>query len=153
MNGTKSGSSPRRHATLLLTSRFYLHQCPRSKQCRGSFLTSCFFTRCIRWALCQSNIPPLSTTNNDSSSFSSTVVCSVVRFCYLLERLHKPKPEILHYSVMAVTWSLIEVNISVIAVNMPTLMPILDWCLVKKKRSPTIWPKPHVQMMRSTACF
>lgn len=30
---------------------------------------------------------------------------------------------------MAVMWSLIEINTSITVVNMPALMPILDWCL------------------------
>lgn len=46
-----------------------------------------------------------------------------------MERLHKPDCEVLHYFVRAVMWSLIEINTSITLLNMPALMPILDWCL------------------------
>ncbi|KAL8826150.1 MAG: hypothetical protein Q9191_003974 [Dirinaria sp. TL-2023a] len=58
-----------------------------------------------------------------------TLVFSAFRFYYLLERLHKPAPETLHYFVKAVMWSLIEINTSITLLNMPALMPIVDWCL------------------------
>ena len=59
---------------------------------------------------------------------------SVIRFIQLESRLGKSEPEVQHYSVMAVMWSLIEINTSITVVNMPALMPILDWCLDFKKR-------------------
>ncbi len=31
-------------------------------------------------------------------------------------------------------WSIIEIHTSVTVVNLPTLMPILDWCLEKKNK-------------------
>lgn len=52
-----------------------------------------------------------------------------MRFVNLEQRLGKSEPEVLHYSVMAVMWSIIEINISIIVVNIPALMPILDWGL------------------------
>ena len=80
------------------------------------------------------NIPPLSITNTYSSLFSSTLLFSTIRLYYLMKRLHDPGPEILHYSAISVMWSFIEINTSVIVVNLPTLMPIFDWCLESKKR-------------------
>ncbi len=54
-----------------------------------------------------------------------------------MKRLRVPGPEVLHYSVlhysvMSVMWSFIEIKTSIIVVNLPTLMPILDWCLESK---------------------
>ena len=50
---------------------------------------------------------------------------SILRYVYLIKRLHEPEPMTQHYFVLAVTWSLVEINASIILVNMPTLMPIV----------------------------
>ena len=60
--------------------------------------------------------------------------CSGLRFYYLWHRLHRPEAEVLHDSVKSVMWGIIEINVSITVINMPTLMPIVDWCLERQKK-------------------
>ena len=46
-----------------------------------------------------------------------------------MQRLIKPQPEVLHYSVKAETLSIVEINVSITVISLPTLMPIVDWIL------------------------
>ena len=60
--------------------------------------------------------------------------CSGLRFYYLWHRLHGPEAEVLHNSVKSVMWGIIEINVSITVTNVPTLMPIVDWCLERPKK-------------------
>ena len=60
--------------------------------------------------------------------------CSGLRFYYLWHRAIRPESVPLHYDVKSVMWGIIEINVSITVINLPTLMPIVDWCLERPKK-------------------
>ena len=60
--------------------------------------------------------------------------CSGFQFYYLWHRLHRSEAEALHDSVKSVMWGIVEINVSITVINIPTLMPIVDWCLERSKK-------------------